>query len=100
MPNIGRLPVTNEERFFQLTSVGSIEKCWPWNGYKNKKGYGRFKVRMADGSYKTRYAYGYSYERIVGPIPVGKVLDHTCRPCHAIRLRNERLAAKILKGGG
>lgn len=48
--------------------------CWIWTAYLNGKGYGKFKWegRMAQ-------AHRVSYEVLVGPIPDGMEIDHTCR---------------------
>ena len=47
--------------------------CWEWSGYK-ANGYG---VVSAYG--KQRRAHRVMYEYLIGPIPSGLVLDHTCR---------------------
>lgn len=44
--------------------------CWIWCGTRNEKGYGT--------SWFGR-AHRLVYEMLVGPIPDGKELDHTCR---------------------
>lgn len=51
--------------------------CLLWQGC-TEKGYGRVKHNG-----KSRWAHIVSYELQVGPVPPGKVLDHTCRtrPC-------------------
>lgn len=48
--------------------------CWKWDGFVNKHGYGRTYFR---GNRSTP-AHQALYMLIVGPIPEGKVLDHTC----------------------
>lgn len=48
--------------------------CWEWLAYRNKKGYGRFKL---DG--KVVEAYRVVYEMAIGPVPNGLHLDHLCR---------------------
>lgn len=52
--------------------------CWIWTACKNRTGYGKFGL-----GYRTILAHRYAYESIVGPVPVGLVLDHLCinPPC-------------------
>lgn len=47
--------------------------CWIWTGSKSKQGYGRIKWRG-----KGYTAHRAMYEHLVGEIPEGLVLDHTC----------------------
>lgn len=54
-----------------LTDAGCIE----WIASRNNNGYGTF----ATGNGYSTLAHRWSYEYHVGPIPVGKVLDHLCR---------------------
>lgn len=58
--------------------------CHIWVGDKNPRGYGRV---YADG--KKQYAHRVRYEREIGPVPAGLVLDHyvcsntsCCNPRH------------------
>lgn len=51
------------------------EACWPWQGGVLRNGYGQFR-EDARGHV---LAHRYSYERFVGPIPEGLVIDHLCR---------------------
>lgn len=44
--------------------------CWPWVGYLDRFGYGRWGARLA---------HRLSYQLVVGPIPTGMELDHLCR---------------------
>jgi hypothetical protein len=51
--------------------------CWEWNGGRNSKGYGRIKI---DG--KRVSVHRVVYELLVGPIPDGMFVCHTCdNPC-------------------
>lgn len=48
--------------------------CWIWTGRENRNGYGRLRV-----SSKEMMAHRLVYEALIGPIPSGLILDHTCR---------------------
>lgn len=48
--------------------------CWLWNGARGNVGYGKVWVFG-----KTVGAHRFVYEKIRGPIPKGKHLDHLCR---------------------
>jgi len=48
--------------------------CWNWLLFKNKKGYGTWRL----GSNKDRMAHRIMYEDLIGPIPDGLSLDHLC----------------------
>lgn len=47
--------------------------CWHWKGYILRQGYGQFET----GDEKW-LAHRFFYTKLVGPIPDGLVLDHTC----------------------
>lgn len=47
--------------------------CWEWSVGFDREGYGQFFVQG-----RKRPAHRVSYELMVGPIPDGKQLDHTC----------------------
>ena len=51
------------------------ESCWEWTGCRSPRGYGRFRWDQGRGDAAHRYAY----ERFLGPIPDGLVIDHLCR---------------------
>lgn len=50
-----------------------LGECWVWTGTRRGTDYGRF----CEGVNKL--AHRVSYEHFVGPIPVGKEIDHLCR---------------------
>lgn len=60
-----------DERFW--AKVEKTNTCWRWIGHTNGFGYGLFKAHR-----RQYVAHRFSYELLVGPIPEGKVLDHTC----------------------
>lgn len=51
--------------------------CWLWLGAKNSNGYGHF-VRRKNGKQKKVYAHRYVYAELVGPIPRGHEVHHSC----------------------
>ena len=55
-----------------LSRRGETE-CWPWHGARTRAGYGVFRRNK-----KNEYAHRAVYELLVGPIPEGAELDHTC----------------------
>lgn len=58
--------------FWAKTRRGSDSECWPWVGHVNAYGYGNF---IWQGG---RLAHRFAYELVIGPIPDGLDLDHTC----------------------
>lgn len=58
---------------FELDAIRG-EGCWGWRGHKDDLGYSRI---CTNGS--SIPAHRFSWELVNGPMPVGKVLDHTCR---------------------
>ncbi len=64
-----RLP----QRFWSKVSVAE-NGCWVWTAFKDKYGYGRF--CMVTGI--SRFSHRLAYEFLVGPIPAGLEIDHTC----------------------
>lgn len=53
--------------------VVTASGCWEWQGARYSNGYGKVRV----GS-KWLRAHRVAYEREIGPIPEGLVLDHIC----------------------
>jgi hypothetical protein len=68
MPRGDHWARTRVERF-----LANVEEqpngCWRWKGYVREDGYGRW---------GTRGAHRVAYELLVGPIPAGLTIDHTC----------------------
>jgi HNH endonuclease len=50
--------------------VDDADKCWPWGGTIQSKGYG-----LVGG----RLVHRVVYELVRGPIPAGLTIDHLCR---------------------
>lgn len=55
------------------SKVNKTESCWLWTGSKHSSGYGYISI---DG--KLTLTHRVSYELLVGLIPEGLVLDHSC----------------------
>lgn len=96
--NLDKYPkLTLEDSFWQR--VEKTETCWEWTGTKNGFGYG---IALLPGEKRIR-AHRYAYEKLVGKIPSGLVLMHSCdnpacvNPEHlkpATRTENNRDAVK------
>lgn len=56
--------------FYEVDDNG----CWVWTGRLEANGYARFTI-----SEERTGAHRWAYERYIGPIPHGKVIDHLCR---------------------
>ncbi len=70
----GGYPIpTRLERFYSHVALGHGEVCDRWTGSINSWGYGQLRV---DG--RGRIAHRWIYEQLVGPIPEGLDLGHTC----------------------
>ena len=66
-------------RFDDGTAVRSIRTdpatdCWIWQGELNRNGYGTLRIKG-----RRKMVHRIVYEALVGPIPPGLLLDHTCR---------------------
>lgn len=54
----------------KVDTTAGPDACWPWTACTNWKGYGLFRGRPS---------HRVAYERVVGAIPQGLVIDHLCR---------------------
>lgn len=61
------------EKFWARIDIDGADDCWHWKPSVNTTGYGQFKF---DG--KMQVAHRVSYQIVVGPVPEGMYLDHTC----------------------
>lgn len=75
--------------------------CWLWTGCKSSGGYGDAPIMLAP----SRLAHRLSYSLLVGPIPDGAVVRHTCdvppcvNPAHLrVGTQAENIADKVAKG--
>jgi hypothetical protein len=61
------------ERFMSRVDKNGANGCWQWLGKVNNWGYGKFFP-----FYKEVRAHRWAYEQMVGPIPEGAVIMHSC----------------------
>lgn len=58
-----------------MSKVDVSDGCWNWMRYRNPSGHGR--IRLSKGG-KLLLAHRVAYEMIVGEIPTGSVVRHSC----------------------
>lgn len=63
------------EKGLERVSGRGPNDCWEWPGTVATNGYGL----VRDSNRKLRRVHRVSYERLVGAIPAGLVIDHLCR---------------------
>ena len=66
------------ERFWE--KVEKTHSCWLWTGSLNGAGYGQLSIRN-----RPARAHRFIYELLVGPIPTGLFVCHTCDVRHCVR---------------
>lgn len=64
--------MNSTERFWSY--VNRSPGCWGWSGPMSSDGYGKFSI----GTKKVS-AHRFAYQRLVGEIPSGMEIDHSCR---------------------
>lgn len=65
------------DRFWN--KVRKTDGCWEWTAHIRPDGYGHFKVKSpVDGEWHSVLAHKFSYETLIGEVPEGLELDHTC----------------------
>lgn len=69
-----RYGMTKERRFW--IKVIKTDTCWEWRGAASPQGYGMFCSGW--GANGVELAHRFAYRTLVGPIPEGMTLDHTC----------------------
>ena len=67
----GRFTVrlSEAERFWSQVDFGDGTGCWIWLGYRDRHGYGQFKVTVAPGEPRTVKAHRWAFEHQHQPIP-------------------------------
>jgi HNH endonuclease len=73
----GRFQPSDEAARF-WAQVDHTDTCWMWQGHRDRDGYGRFKVTILPGHYRTVRAHRWAWEAVNGPVPAGLTLDHLC----------------------
>lgn len=68
-----RLRSPEIERFMKYVPHAPSDGCWLWNGLLNRKGYGSFRFRG-----KQQCAHRVAYKLLVGEIPGGLFVCHSC----------------------
>jgi hypothetical protein len=70
-----KTPKTAEQIATKFWShVAKSTGCWEWSGLLNANGYGRFALSASDQTGAHRFAW----QLTNGPIPVGRVVMHSC----------------------
>lgn len=75
------LPVL--DRVLRRVEKPSTDGCWIWTGKVSTGGYGQ--VRIGGRGSGMAYVHRVVYELLVGPIPQGMKIDHTCHSRAVIR---------------
>ncbi|RKW71776.1 HNH endonuclease signature motif containing protein [Galactobacter caseinivorans] len=72
------VPRSDEEILRRNVPDRPLDQCWIWQGFRDRQGYGKVSHR----GHPSR-AHRVVYEYLVGEIPAGKVLRHSCDnpPC-------------------
>src|SRR5580765_367213 len=71
-----------KERFWAKVAVGAEEGCWPFMGFRDRRGYGRFSMGDASPESAHRVAFFFIYGR--WPEQVNHKCDNPpcCNPNH------------------
>lgn len=73
--------------------VAPTDTCWLWIGARTKNGYGK---TFLEG--KHLYAHRVVYAAMVGEIPDGRQLDHTCHVKHCVNPDHLQVVDNQLNG--
>ena len=71
-------------RIVRRVVVLRLGACWEWTGCKVQNGYGHFRPEGKAGTKPVR-AHRWAWERVNGPVPDGRELDHICRNRACVR---------------
>ncbi len=66
--------LTLQQRFMAKVFYIPESGCWYWGGHLDRDGYAKIHVKD-----RPAMAHAVAYRLFVGPVPEGKILDHTCR---------------------
>lgn len=78
------------DRFW--SKVEKTESCWLWTAYRDAGGYGRFWILQPEK--KRRLAHRVAFEALVGPVPAGFELDHTCHVRNCVNPSHLRIVTR------
>jgi hypothetical protein len=67
------LTTAERKRVFDRISIGGLDACWLWTGYKTRHGYGKMRFRK-----RGYWAHRFMYELLRGPIADGLLCHHVC----------------------
>lgn len=67
--------LSTEERFYLYVDKREVERCWNWLGWKDKDGYGKFRVDSSHSVPAHRFAWEVANNQSV---PHGLVVRHLC----------------------
>lgn len=70
------------------------DECWWWTGSRTRGGYGQFMVGQAP-----RRAHRVMYQIMIGDIPDGMLLDHSCRNPLCVNPKHMRVCNKRENAG-
>ncbi len=88
-------------RFMAKVRVNSETGCWDWTATTTRKNNASYGQIWLDGKHVA--AHRFAYERFVGTIPTGLVIDHLCETALCVNpahLRATTHRVNILRGTG
>lgn len=97
-PELQPAPYSFDERLEARIERDREDGCWIWRGSLTSEGYGQVKRDR-----RNLLVHRLIYERVVGPIPDGRYLDHLCRVrscCNPEHLEPVTNKENVLRGVG
>lgn len=88
-PTSARKLASSTEEAFTIRSIQTETGCYRWDGAVDTTGY----AIMADACRKMG-AHRYAWERVNGPIPDGKVIDHICGTRSCTKVEHLRITTQ------
>jgi hypothetical protein len=76
MAHVGRKRLDPVQNWWSKVVVG--EGCWMWTAGTDRDGYGKFAIGHGKQDQTHTRAHRFAYELLVGPIPDGMVVMHSC----------------------